>query len=115
MRLEPLGLHGTVMTDDGRSTSWSASSVSWKAPTGRCAGRVYCVGMPGSLNTVVQFLGRAMRLKADDYPALHRDRARLVFFVPCGGGTAPADLSIDHSRHALLTCCFVADHEVGQE
>jgi len=59
---------------------------------------VYCVGMPGSLNTVVQFLGRAMRLKADDYPAEHRDRARLVFFVPCGGGTALAGLSIDHSR-----------------
>ncbi len=31
--------------------------------------------------------------------------------IPCGG----ADLSIDHSRHALLTCCFLADHEVGQE
>src|SRR4051812_38584598 len=76
---------------------------------------VYCVGMPGSLNTVVQFLGLAMRLKGEDCPAAHRDRARLVFFVPCGGGTALADLSIDHSRHALLTCCFLADHEVGQE
>jgi superfamily II DNA or RNA helicase len=43
---------------------------------------VYCVGMPGSLNTVVQFLGRAMRLKGEDYPAAQRDRARLVFFVP---------------------------------
>ncbi len=76
---------------------------------------VYCVGMPGSLNTVVQLLGRAMRLKGEDYPAGQRDRARLVFFVPCGGGAALADLSIDHSRHALLTCCFLADHEVGQE
>ena len=76
---------------------------------------VYCVGMPGSLNTVVQFLGRAMRLKGEDYPAAQRDRARLVFFVPCGGGAALADLSLDHSRHALLTCCFLADHEVGQE
>jgi superfamily II DNA or RNA helicase len=76
---------------------------------------VYCVGMPGSLNTVVQFLGRAMRLKGQDYPEQHRDRARLVFFVPCGAGAALADLSIDHSRHALLTCCFLADHEVGQE
>ncbi len=76
---------------------------------------VYCVGMPGSLNTVVQFLGRAMRLKGEDYPAEQRDRARLVFFVPCGGGAALADLSLDHSRHALLTCCFLADHEVGQE
>jgi superfamily II DNA or RNA helicase len=76
---------------------------------------VYCVGMPGSLNTVVQFLGRAMRLKGEDYPPEHREKARLVFFVPCGGGAALADLSIDHSRHALLTCCFLADHEVGQE
>jgi hypothetical protein len=75
----------------------------------------YCVGMPGSLNTVVQFLGRAMRLKGEDYPAELRDRARLVFFVPCGGGAALTDLSLDHSRHALLTCCFLADHEVGQE
>jgi hypothetical protein len=78
-------------------------------------GAVYCVGMPGSLNTVVQLLGRAMRPKGDGYPSPHRDRARLVFFVPCGGGSALADLSLDHSRHALLTCCFLADHEVGQE
>jgi hypothetical protein len=76
---------------------------------------VYCVGMPGSLNTVVQLLGRALRPKGDDYPAAQRDRARLVFFVPCAGGSALADLSMDHSRHALLTCCFLADHEVGQE
>ncbi len=76
---------------------------------------VYCVGMPGSLNTVVQLLGRAMRPKGEDYPEPHRDRARLVFFVPCGGGAALPELSIDHSRHALLTCCFLADHEVGQE
>jgi len=76
---------------------------------------VYCVGMPGSLNTVVQFLGRAMRLKGEDYPAAQRDRARMVFFVPCGGGAALSNLSLDHSRHALLTCCFLADHEVGQE
>jgi Type III restriction enzyme, res subunit len=76
---------------------------------------VYCVGMPGSLNTVVQLLGRAMRLKNPDYPEQQRDRARLVFFVPCAGGAALPELSIDHSRHALLTCCFLADHEVGQE
>src|SRR5262249_7115743 len=50
-----------------------------------------------------------------DSPAARRDRAGLVFCVPCGGGAALADLSLDHSRHALLTCCFLADHEVGQE
>src|SRR5438552_14574037 len=71
--------------------------------------------MPGSLNTVVQFLGRAMRLKGEDYPAAQRDRARLVFFVPCGGGAALADLPIDHSLPVPLTCCFLADHEVGQQ
>ncbi len=78
-------------------------------------GAVYCVGMPGSLNTVVQLLGRAMRPKGEDYPEPQRDRARLVFFVPCGGGAALSELGVQHSRHALLTCCFLADHEVGQE
>jgi superfamily II DNA or RNA helicase len=34
---------------------------------------VYCVEMPGSLNTVFQFLGRAMRLKGEDYPAAQRE------------------------------------------
>jgi hypothetical protein len=76
---------------------------------------VYCLGLPGSLTTVVQMLGRAMRSKGDNYPAAHRDTVRLVFFVPCAGGSALADLSFAHSRHALLTCCFLADHEVGQE
>jgi superfamily II DNA or RNA helicase len=78
-------------------------------------GAIYCVGMPSSLNAVVQLLGRAMRPKGEDYPEQHRDRAQLVFFVPCGGGSALAELSIDHSRHTLLTCCFLADHEIGQE
>ena len=86
------------------STSWSASSVFWKAPTGRCCSAVYCVGMPGSLNTVVQFLGRAMRLKGDDYPAEHRDRARLVFFVPCGGGAALATASSKMSGMLFPVC-----------
>src|SRR5439155_11944774 len=54
-------------------------------------------------------------LVSTSYPADQRDRAKLVFFVPSGGGAALADLSLDHSRHALLTCCFLADHEVGQE
>jgi hypothetical protein len=76
---------------------------------------VYCVGMPGSLNTVVQLLGRAMRRKDEHYPKEYRDRARLVFFVPCASGDALSELSIDHSRHALLTCCFLADHTIGQE
>ena len=58
---------------------------------------------------------RVLDAKGEDYPAEQRDRGRLVFFVQCGGGAALADLSLAHSRHALLTCCFLADHEVGQE
>src|SRR5207302_832208 len=55
---------------------------------------VYCVGMPRSLNTVVQFLGRAMRPKADHYPAQHRDRCpsgllRLPSWFPAGRRRRP--------------------------
>ena len=55
------------------------------------------------MNSVILFQGRAMWLKGADYPADQRDRARLVFLVPCGRGSALENLSIDHSRHALLS------------
>ncbi len=45
-------------------------------------GAIYCIGMPGSLNTVVQLLGRAMRPKGKDYPEPHRDRAGWCFSFP---------------------------------
>jgi hypothetical protein len=73
---------------------------------------VYCVGMPGSLETVIQLLGRALRKKPENYPTEHRDRARIVFFVP-GAGSLEA-MSLQHSRHALLTACFLANNEIGQ-
>jgi len=69
---------------------------------------VYCVGMPGSLNSVVQFLGRAMRLKADEYPAPRPGPPGVL--RPLRRRHRPADLSIDHSRHALLTCWLLVDH-----
>jgi hypothetical protein len=71
------------------------------------------VSHSGSLNTVIQFLGRAIRPKGDGYPAPRRDRARVVFLVPCGGPWPT--LSIDHSRNAVLTCCLLTDREAGQQ
>ena len=76
---------------------------------------VYCVGMPTSLQVVVQLIGRAMRPKGPDYPAAHRDRAQIVFFVPTAGGQALQRLPVDHSRSALLVSCFLADSTTGQE
>ncbi|MCW8139593.1 MAG: DEAD/DEAH box helicase family protein, partial [Planctomycetota bacterium] len=40
---------------------------------------VYSVGIPRSLQVVMQLVGRALRKKGDDYPAAYRDLARLVF------------------------------------
>jgi len=54
-------------------------------------------------------------LKGPNYPAAQRDRAKLVLVAPCGTAAALTDLSIDRSRLAIVTCCFLADHEVGQE
>lgn len=81
----------------------------WK----HCAS-VYCIGIPRSLQVVVQLAGRALRLKPTDYPAPYRDLARLTFFVPSAGGASLSGLSLEHSRHVLLTCAFMADHGTGQ-
>ncbi|MCO5166653.1 MAG: hypothetical protein M9894_09835 [Planctomycetes bacterium] len=81
----------------------------WK----HCAS-VYCVGIPRSLQVVVQLAGRALRKKPADYPAPHHDLARLTFFVPNAGGASLSGLSLEHSRHVLLTCAFMADHGTGQ-
>lgn len=75
---------------------------------------VYSVGIPRSIHTVVQLAGRALRKKPADYRADYRDRARLAFFVSCTEVEALADLSQDHSRHALLLSAFMTDHQVGQ-
>ena len=77
---------------------------------------VYSIGMPGSLTTVVQFIGRSNRNKywLPDYPVEFRDNAYVTFFVPCGNGSLNK-LSLNHSRHALMTACYLADHEAGAE
>lgn len=75
---------------------------------------VYSIGTPRALQVVVQLAGRALRKKPADYPEQYRDLARLTFFVPCARGEAIAELSLEHSRHVLLTCAFMADHAAGQ-
>jgi superfamily II DNA or RNA helicase len=79
------------------------------------AAAAYSVGIPRSLVTVIQFVGRALRAKPDDYPVEYRDRARIVFFVPAAGGRALDELAVDHSRHTLLVSTFLVDHSVGHE
>lgn len=75
---------------------------------------VYSIGIPRSLQLVVQFAGRALRKKAETYPESDRDRARVTFFVPSAGGVAASELSLDHSRHVLLVAAYMTDHVVGQ-
>jgi hypothetical protein len=75
----------------------------------------YCIGVPGSLTTTVQYAGRTQRKKPDTYRPDYKERSKLVFFVPRGAGKALEKLEIDHSRHALLLSAFLADCRVGNE
>lgn len=75
---------------------------------------VYCLGIPGSIELVIQLLGRGARLKPDDYPGPDRDVFRIVFFVPNAGGNALSRLEVEHSRHSLLLAFFLADLETAQ-
>src|SRR5262249_17930563 len=74
------------------------------------------VGIPRSLQQVVQLLGRATRRKHwPSYPAPFRDRARVTFFVPTGGRSALGSLNFDHSKKVLFLTAFLADTETGQQ
>ncbi|MEQ8787441.1 MAG: DEAD/DEAH box helicase family protein [Pirellulaceae bacterium] len=75
---------------------------------------VFVIGIPSSIQQIVQLLGRATRLKAKNYPRKFRDRARIVFFVPTSRGSALRSLSLDHSRKMLLLTAFLADTETGE-
>ena len=76
---------------------------------------VYCLGLPGSLTTIMQLLGRATRKKGKRYPMPHRERAAIRFLVPVGDRSVFDRLDKAHTRHALLTCAFLADAEFGLE
>ena len=74
---------------------------------------IYCVGVPGSLTTVTQLIGRALRQKDD----LHKckNEAKASFFVLGIKEKSLNKLDLKHSRHALLTCIFLADYNIGKE
>jgi hypothetical protein len=77
---------------------------------------VFVVGIPFSLQQIVQLLGRATRLKHwPSYPAPFRDRARVTFFVPTGGRSALGTLDLAHSKKVLFLTAFLADSETGQQ
>jgi hypothetical protein len=74
---------------------------------------VYSVGMPSNLAFTTQLAGRGLRKKGEDCPKRHRNTTRLAFFVPGGGSLEK--LGLEHSKHALLTACFLANYQVAQE
>jgi hypothetical protein len=77
---------------------------------------VFVVGIPKSLQQVVQLLGRATRLKHwPSYAERFRDRARITFFVPTGGRTSIQSLTFAHSKKVLHVTAFLADTETGQQ
>jgi hypothetical protein len=79
------------------------------------ASTVFTVGIPGSISDVTQSVGRATRLKPADYPEAFRDVAGIYFFVPTAGGSALDELSVEHSRHAMLTMAFLADFAAAEQ
>jgi superfamily II DNA or RNA helicase len=76
---------------------------------------VFLIGLPGSVQAVVQALGRAMRKKANDYPGPFRSKSKIVFFVLANRGETLAQLPLEHSRRALLLATFLADCEASLE
>jgi superfamily II DNA or RNA helicase len=76
---------------------------------------VYLIGLPGSLQAVVQALGRAMRKKGNDHPKAFRSKAKIVFFVLANRGQTLARLPLEHSRRALFLAAFLADCRAGLE
>ncbi len=74
---------------------------------------VYCLGLPGSIPTVVQLMGRATRKKPKSYPERHRDKTTIRFLTPVGDRSVFTKLSREQSRHTLLLCAFLADPEFG--
>jgi len=76
---------------------------------------VFCVGIPGSVTTVVQLTGRAMRKKDRTCPKKKAEQANVVFFVPTGSNNTLKKMSVDHSRAILMISCFMADSKSGQQ
>lgn len=67
---------------------------------------VYCVGVPTSMQLVIQLLGRAMRLK-DKSQCEHWHRGAIRFFAPSRTARGLSTINRDHARHALLMCAVI--------
>lgn len=115
-----------ALTSEQTKTDYTASEVDVIVGIQRVAegldwrwcSTVYCVGIPRSISSVIQLLGRATRRKDRGYPASHRDVARLAFFVPVetnDAATISEKLSRRHSEQVLLVCSFLASGAYGQE
>jgi hypothetical protein len=76
---------------------------------------VYCVGLPASPHTAIQLVGRATRRKGDDYPEQHRNRAKIVFFVPVGDDRTLSRMPAHHGRNVLLFCSYLVNDQCGVE
>lgn len=74
---------------------------------------LYALDIPTSLAMTIQLAGRTLRAKGADHDPAHRDVSRITFFVT--RRSDPDELSLDHSRHALLTAAFMTDHQLGAE
>lgn len=72
---------------------------------------VYILGIPRSYSALIQFLGRATRLKTKfaGYPAEWIDRSQIVLFV-----SSLKNASEAHSRVTLMSASMLSHYDVGQ-
>lgn len=76
---------------------------------------VFCIGMPSSIATVAQLLGRATRPKLNGYPVRFGSRSAVRFFVPLRPGGSLKDLPDHHARRALLLCSYLENMQQATE
>ncbi|HYX19424.1 MAG TPA: hypothetical protein VFA98_01080 [Thermoanaerobaculia bacterium] len=78
---------------------------------------VYFVGMPRELWQILQTIGRGSRDKKDieGYPDEWKDLVEAVFFIPCASPDVFDRLGAEHTAQALVTCCMLADYQVGEQ
>lgn len=70
---------------------------------------VYCVGVPRSVRTVEQLMGRAMRKRFKDCPKEFREISSIRFFLPCQSERGFDGLNKKQAFHVLLICAMIED------
>lgn len=84
---------------------------------------VYCYGISSSFSLIIQRWGRAFRMKNPD-PMMgtggikghpHAEDAHIIFFVPKVKAELVQEFEKQHSDHALMLACLMADFETAQE